>query len=85
MFSARSAIVYGKEENNIIGDRYAKFALRPDRALLGSICVVTSLTDTVEAVCNLMADNSADPRVIQRPVTQGVRSEQNFRNTVKPA
>jgi hypothetical protein len=68
MFSARSAIAYGKEEDYIIGDRHAKFALRPDRALLGSISIVTSLTDTVEAVCDLMADNSADPRVIQRPV-----------------
>jgi hypothetical protein len=58
VFSARFAI----------GVRYAKLALWPDRALLGNICIVTSLTDTVEAVCHLMADNRADPPVIQQPV-----------------
>jgi len=68
VFSARSAIAYWKEKDYIIGDGYAQFVLRPDRALLGSVCIVTSLTETVEAVCDLMADNSADPRVIQQPV-----------------
>jgi hypothetical protein len=30
--------------------------------------IVTSLTDTVETVRDLMTDDSANPRVIQQPV-----------------